>query len=112
MDISYTWNFNSLEIYTAAYGKTDVVVAVNWKLIGNYNSYENYIEGKERISYNPDSEFISYDQLTYNIVYDWVVSSIGTQRVQSYMKFLEKSILSMGGYSRPSVEVKNAPWQN
>jgi len=119
MSITYNWNFNPLESYPTASGETDVVFLVHWQLHGYTGSgdmytgsyYESMLIGTQTIP-TPESgsTFIPYNELTKDIVYGWVTSSMEA----SYSGSVEAKYLSISQsiYNKvnPPILVQQAPW--
>jgi hypothetical protein len=114
MDITYNWNFNPLESYPTASGETDVVFLVHWQLYGVTGSVsQSYMAssiGTQTIAtLQSGSTFIPFNDLTKDIVYGWVTSSMGPERVGGLYASISASIESQ---INPPVLVQQAPWLN
>jgi hypothetical protein len=111
MSINYEWNFNPLESYPTASGETDVVFLVHWQLRANTGSYSSTQIGTQTIpTFESGSTFIPYNELTKDIVYGWVTSSMensATGSVESRYFILSQSIYNQ---INPPVLVQQAPW--
>jgi hypothetical protein len=110
MEINYSWNFNPLESYPTASGETDVVFLVHWQLVANTGSYNASNIGVQPIAaLESGSTFIPFNELTKDIVYGWVTSSMGTENVDRMYASLYSSIENQ---INPPVLVQQAPWLN
>ena len=110
MDINYNWNFNPLESYPTASGETDVVFLVHWQLYANTGSYGASAIGTQTIAtLESGSTFIPFNELTQDIVYGWVTSSMGSENVDILYASLSASIENQ---INPPVLVQQAPWLN
>ena len=108
MDITYNWNFNPLESYPTASGETDVVFLVHWQLYANTGSYNASSVGIQTIAtFESGSIFIPFNDLTKDIVYGWVTSSMGSERVDGLYASLSASIENQ---INPPILVQRAPW--
>jgi len=108
MDITYNWNFNPLESYPTASGETDVVFLVHWQLYANTGSYTASSIGTQYVGpLESGSVFIPFNELTKNIVYGWVTSSMGEERINHIKSNLETQI---GNLINPPTLVQQAPW--
>jgi hypothetical protein len=110
MDINYNWNFNPLESYPTASGETDVVFLVHWQLYANTGSYNASSIGVQPIAaFESGSIFTPFNELTKDIVYGWVTSSMGSKSIDRMYAGLAASIESQ---INPPVLVQQAPWLN
>jgi hypothetical protein len=112
MAITYNWNFNPLESYPTASGETDVVFLVHWQLYATTGSgsgsYAASSIGVQSIpSLQSGSIFIPFNELTKDIVYGWVTSSMGSESIDRLYTGLSASIENQ---INPPVLVQQAPW--
>ncbi len=108
LDIQYTWNFNPLEAYPTASGQTDVVFLVHWQLNGVTGSYSGRSIGVQRISsYESGSAFVPFEELTYDIVYNWVTASMGEEQINAITASVAQQIENQ---INPPILVQEAPW--
>lgn len=107
MDITYTWSFNPLEAYPTASGENDVVFMVHWQLNGTNGSYQGASIGTQNITYESGSVFIPFNELTYDIVYNWMTASMGIERMNQITASVAQQIESQ---INPPVLVQQAPW--
>lgn len=110
MEITYTWNFNPLEAYPTSSGESNVVFLVHWQLYGSTGSYQASIIGTQPIQmYESSSVFIPFEDLTYDIVYNWVTASMGIEQMQAYEATVAQQIERE---INPPILVEQAPWLN
>jgi len=110
MEINYNWNFNPLESYPTASGETDVVFLVHWQLHASTGSYYASNIGVQPIAtLESGSTFIPFNELTKDIVYGWITSSMGSESIDRMYAGLAASIESQ---INPPVLVQQAPWLN
>ena len=107
MVINYTWNFNPLEAYPTASGETNVVFNVHWQLYGSTGSYQSSVIGVQGVTYETGSTFIPFEELTYDIVYNWMTASMGTASMQNYEASVTQKIENQ---INPPVLIEQAPW--
>ena len=107
MAINYNWNFNPLEAYPTASGETNVVFLVHWQLYGITGSYQGSVIGTQRLEYQTGSVFIPFNELTYDIVYNWMTASMGTASMQNYEATVAQQIQNQ---INPPVLIEQAPW--
>ena len=108
LDITYNWNFNPLESYPTSSGETDVVFLVHWQLYANTGSYNASAIGTQPIAaLESGSTFIPFSELTKDIVYGWVTSSMASGSVDTMYASLEQQIENQ---INPPVLIQQAPW--
>ena len=116
MEINYNWNFNPLESYPTASGETDVVFLVHWQLHATKGPYTGSFTGSYNASaigtqtigpLESGSVFIPFNELTKDIVYGWVTSSMASGSVDSMYALLAQQIENQ---INPPVLVQKAPW--
>lgn len=107
MAIIYNWNFNPLESYPTASGQTDVVFLVHWQVEAITGSYSSRTIGTQPVEYTSESVFIPFNELTKNVVYEWVVSSMGEEVYNSITNSLAQQIENQ---INPPVLVQTPPW--
>jgi len=107
MAINYTWNFNPLEAYPTASGEDNVVFLVHWQLYGSTGSYKASVIGTQGVNYESGSAFIPFNELTYDIVYNWMTASMGLEQMTSYEANVAQQIENK---INPPVLIEQAPW--
>jgi len=108
LDITYNWNFNPLESYPTSSGETDVVFLVHWQLYANTGSYNASAIGTQPIGpLESGSTFIPFNELTKDIVFGWVTSSMASGSVDKMYASLEQQIENQ---INPPVLIQQAPW--
>ena len=121
LDITYNWNFNPLESYPTASGETDVVFLVHWQLYatkgpdtGSFTgSYSASSIGTQNVGpLESGSIFIPFNELTKDIVYGWVTSSMEAQSSGSVDRMYASLSASIESQINPPVLVQQAPWLN
>jgi hypothetical protein len=107
LDINYRWNFNPLEAYPTASGETNVVFNVHWQLYGTTGSYQSSVIGVQPVSYESGSAFTPFNELTYDIVYNWMTASMGLTQMAQYEANISQQI---DNQINPPILVEQAPW--
>jgi hypothetical protein len=107
MELIYNWNFNPLEAYPTASGQTDVVFIVHWQVNVTTGSYTTRQIGVQYVEYASGSAFIPFNELTKDIVYGWVTSSMGEEQ---YNNLTTSLIQQIENQINPPVLVQQAPW--
>jgi hypothetical protein len=106
MEVTYNWNFNPLESYPTASGETDVVFLVHWQVSAETGSYTARQIGVQHVEYTSGSTFIPFNELTFDIVYGWVTSSMGEQ----YNTITASLIQNIESQIDPPILIQQAPW--
>jgi hypothetical protein len=107
MEITYNWNFNPLESYPTSSGETDVVFLIHWQVNATTGSYTARQIGTQQVEYNSGSTFIPFNELTFDIVYGWVTSSMGEE---VYNNIVASLVQTIENQINPPVLVQQAPW--
>jgi hypothetical protein len=107
MEVIYNWNFNPLESYPTASGQTDVVFLVHWQVSATTGSYVASNIGVQPVNYISESVFIPFDELTFDIVYGWVTSSMGEEQ---YNNLTASLIQKIENQINPPTLTQQAPW--
>ena len=105
---SYNWSISGLEILPELNGQQNVVYRVQWVLstTDGINSY--CIGNSSDIDFDPNSDFVSYENLTEEEVLSWVQSALGTETILSLQNDMDNKLLSMPQpNNKPSL-----PWTN
>lgn len=106
MAISYAWSFPTLDVVYSEDGFTNVVKSVNWIYTASEGSYSTYFYGSIGLP-NPGQPFISYDDLTPEIVEGWVVSAMGQDKVDAMETSLATQIENL---KNPTGGPMPPPW--
>lgn len=110
LDITYNWNFNPLESYPTASGETDVVFLVHWQLYATTGSYNTSAIGTQTVAaLESGSAFTPFNELTKDMVYDWVTSAMGSDSVDATYASLAQQLENQ---INPPVLTQQAPWLN
>jgi hypothetical protein len=91
-DITYSWNFDPLEVVYNVDGLTNVVNVVHWQFSGTTGSISNTVIGTVPLSTPDTGSFVAYDELTKEIVTGWVEGTMGSERVASLSSSVSTSI--------------------
>jgi hypothetical protein len=83
MTITYEWNFSQFDTKKSYDGLTDVVSVVHWRLFGtdeNGTTTSNY--GTVTLSDPLPESFVPYDQITKEIVIQWMEELMDVPKLQ------------------------------
>ena len=104
---TYNWTIAQLECKPQEEGKTDVVVTAHWRVdatdgVNNTGSY-----GTQSFTFNPESSFTPFADLTETQVVGWVQEAMGTDAVTALQESLDKQIIDL---VNPPVVTPPLPW--
>lgn len=109
MAVTYTWQIKSLKKTNGA-SLSDVIVGTNWECKGtDENGHTGVFNGATPFELSSvDSEnFVSYENLTEEIVLDWIKGVV----VGTYWDHVQMQIIRQIDLKKnPVVEVSNLPW--
>lgn len=99
MTVSYLWNCTRVDAYPIEDGNPDVVYNVHWSLLGASNEdtmpngqpYQASVVGTQLLDTSTITEFIPFEDLTNEIVTNWVITAMGPEAVAA----LELDIFNM-----------------
>ena len=99
MTVSYLWNCTRVDVYPVENENPDVVYNVHWSLLGASNEdlmpsgqpYQASSVGTQMLDTSTITEFIPFEDLTNEIVTNWVITAMGPEAIES----LELSIFNM-----------------
>lgn len=101
MAIEYNWNCRTVDVHPTEGDETNVVYNVHWEVTGISNEldsqdepYQSNSVGTQSVTYNPEGEFIPFDDLTNEIVVDWTKDAMGEELVSSIEEKLSQQIES------------------
>ena len=84
--IQFNWCIDSLPVYIAKDGKTNVVSEVNWHCDAvEDNAYFDSLRGTIVLELDQTS-FVAYDQLTQDIVWEWVYAKINKEAIEKNLR--------------------------
>ena len=89
---TYSWRINALDAKIHENDLDNVIYTIHWSFIGQDDSEEPVMAssiGTLGVQYNPESPFISYDDLTKEDVVGWLESGLD---VDSMKENLDKQI--------------------
>ena len=99
MTVSYLWNCTRVDAYPIENENPDVVYNVHWSLLGASNEdimpngqpYQASVVGTQLLDTSTITEFIPFEDLTNEIVANWVITAMGPEAVAA----LELNIFNM-----------------
>lgn len=88
---AYKWKIENLNYLLNEYQLKNVVISIDWRLIGTKNSVSSEIIGTQAIEFNPE-HFIDYTDLTEKIVFSWLESAMGLEQIKSLKNLINAQI--------------------
>lgn len=112
-NISYSWNFNPLEIVYNNEGMTDVIETVHWQYIATLptgtDPIQQQIIGSIKLQSPSVEGFIPFTNVTKETVTAWVVAELGNEKIVEIETNLSKSIAVIAS---PINGIVPPPWEN
>lgn len=110
-NITYNWEFNPLEVVYNKEGMVDVIRLVHWEYTATATTDSGTIEEKLIGTVGLPSpilgSFIPFTDVTKEMVTGWVVTQLGTKKVEDIQKKLSSSIAYQ---LSPIVGLVSPPW--
>lgn len=106
--INYIWKITDL-LTVNTDNKSDYVVIVNYNVQAIDGSFNSQLRDTIEFKIDEESSFIPYNELTNELVLDWIKSTLGEQEIQA----IEKSLADQINFQKnPLVtpQVKSLPW--
>ena len=116
MAVTYTWNFNPMEVEYNSASLANVVTHVHWQYIaetegtsslGVSGSFQARSIGSIRVDPVASADFVAYDSLTKPLVTAWVTASLGDVEVTRIQTHVSKSLADQ---LNPPTGTKAQPW--
>ena len=110
-NITYSWEFNPLECVPSANGMTNIVKTVHWRYNGTDGTHTSTVYGSVGLDSPYPNTFIQYNNLTMNIVTEWVVSALAKSNttVESLQNSINTQITDI---INPPIVSNAPPWTN
>ncbi len=104
-----TWEIVGIEAAPQINGFTNVVKTVGWRLIGTEDGHTTAIQGSINLEFNPanSEQFVPYENLTPEIVVNWIKSSLGEAQVTVYENLLQEQLNMLKAPQKVSLPL---PW--
>ena len=109
MAITYTWVIEQMDCYPTS-PQPDCVFNVHWRCNAADETYPHATAtycNIQTIIYDPSDPYIPYDQLTQNIVIEWVQISLGVEGVADIELQLANQISNI---LNPPIVSPALPW--
>lgn len=106
MAITFAWSFPSLDVIYSMDGHDNVVQAVHWVYVGTDGMIYEQTVGCTPLP-SPKGSFISYSDLTPEIVQNWVVETLGQDAVDEMTAEIQQRIAAK---ATPKGRSEAPPW--
>lgn len=93
MEITYTWNVNSMSVLQTP--DPNYVVSVQWTCAGTDGTNTADIGGSSQFSSNQEGTFVPYADLTEAMVLGWISADLGEHGVSNTEATVEGQINSI-----------------
>lgn len=107
MAITYNWTVAQLDCYPEHEGHTDVVFTAHWRCDGTDGEYTAGVYGSVGLTFDPESPFTAYADLTEAQVIGWVKDALGAEQVADYEASVAAQIEAQ---INPPVVMPPLPW--
>lgn len=108
--INYVWTVNAL--YTIQQPQPDYVVCALWTLTGSDEKHNANVQSSTQFSIKSDDpSFVPYDELTQDIVIQWIQASLGAEGIAMYEAQLAEQ-LSTYKNTQATPQKTPLPWGN
>jgi hypothetical protein len=104
--ITYTKTINSLQAYKELDGEPNVVYNIYWNMVGTDGEYTGTCPAMTYVPFTAGGTFVPFDQLTEEIVLDWVDTYTPLVLIQQYQQSVSNAI-----ESQKTLESPPLPWQ-
>jgi len=107
MATTFTWKIVSMVSYPQYQGQTDVVCIIYWTVVGTQDTTFASFSGSTDLTFNPNSPFTPYSQLSETQVVGWVQASLGAPQIATIEANIQQQIDSQ---LNPPVALLPLPW--
>lgn len=104
MEINYTWHFGPFECVPKLDSLNNVVEKIHWRLVGSVEEYSIEANGSVTLENAQSESFILFQELTEEIVIEWVTSKLGMDVIYADIERQLDILVN------PRKTVLSAPW--
>jgi hypothetical protein len=97
-----TWTITGTKAHDAVDGRQKQIYAISYTITGEKNGVTDSMSDTCLVSYNPDESYLAYEDLTEDILREWVL------RIMN--KAAEERILEAKIDSKASQTIEGLPW--
>jgi hypothetical protein len=109
MSATYNWSINSLSVLQEP--KSNYVVKATWSLSGSVDNFVDSRGGITEFKVEQNDHFVNFEELTEQIVLDWVKTKLGEATILEIKKSISASLDAMQNPKPIAVDV-SLPWAN
>ncbi len=102
MATTYEWNCKTVDVHPQENEESNVVYNVHWIVKGvseeldpEGNAYTATSIGTQTVPLDPESEFIPFEELTNEVVVEWVKAAMGEEKVSELEASIDSQINSL-----------------
>lgn len=106
--ITHTWKINNIKQLD---DKTGTVTNISFQLLSTNGNSHFISRGEVELNTNNIENFINYENLTQEIVLDWIKTNLGEKYLEYEMNHTEL-INSTTNLHNPKIVTKSLPWNN
>jgi hypothetical protein len=99
-----TWTITGTKAYDNVEGRVNQIYAISYTITGEKNGVSGSMSDTCSVRYNPENEYVAYEDLTEDILRGWVLTIMN--------KETEERILEAKIDSQSSQTVEGLPWNN
>ena len=107
MTTTYQWTIQAMDCVPQEDGYTDVVVVAHWNVSATDGIYTSSVYGTQSFTYNPETSFTPYEDLTQEQVVGWVQEGMGIDAVMNLQLSLDQQIENQ---INPPIVTPPLPW--
>ena len=108
MAVTYEWVIDGVNAYPVQDKRVNQVHTIHWRLNG-MDGYSATQYGSVAVQYDPESDYIPYEDLTKDDMVAWVLSSLGDEEVTRLKDAVAAEINARKNPTSVSLEL---PWNN
>jgi hypothetical protein len=97
-----TWTITDTKAHDNVDGRQKQIYAISYTISGEKNGVTGTMSDTCQVSYNPDNEYIAYEDITEDILREWVLSIMHKES--------EERILEAKIDAQASQTVSGLPW--
>ena len=106
---TYTWKIENLGFTILDEGKQNVVNVILWRFTGTNDVFSSETCGATQLDLDKNVSFIEYENLTENIVLNWLISAIGEEQIAEIKLKIDTQIESQIEAQKPKTG-SGLPW--
>ena len=89
--ITYSWRFSNCKVVQHQNGLDNIIKTIDWNLLATENGYSVSASGSTEFV-DPTDNFLSFTEITKDIMIDWVVSGISEEDLKKVKQTLAEQL--------------------